>query len=668
MSRIIFLRISHIIFTFNKNGLFMQIYQVIIFLLLAMSAVHDSPRVIDISDLQEIKSPRELKLSPDGKKIFYTLYEQDKKLNKRVYHIWQMDLEGNNNKKITDYKNGETNIQFSEDNRIAFLSLNEGKQNIYSVDYDGNNKKLLFPSSASITSYLFSKDKEKVFYLATATSNKGVSLGLISSFFVADSAYPISELWCYDIKEDRKEKLLNDNVHVKSLSLSHDGEKLLLTIAPNAQPNDEILSEIYILYLNSGQLSRITNNKILERSVSWSNDGKTLYFLSDANEKMEIYYQQNIFRIDTLHKKSQMLMRDFKHEINSYFLNKNNNGLYFNANLGVTYNLFFYDFESTLYTQLTNEKAVLSRYFYDTKYDFILFTKSTATAPDEICMMDKDGKNIRRISNLNPWISRFLLGRVDIINWRSSDSVECEGLLYYPAKYDSSKKYPLIVQLHGGPAGSYTCQFQNDYISYSQVLSGKGYFVFQPNYRGSTGYGDEFMRAIICRYFEKDPEDVISGVNYLIETGKIDKERIGVHGWSAGGHLTNWLVTHSNIFKAASAGAGMCNWLTFYETTEMKYLREIWFEGSPKEKHDDYYRKSPVLYVKNITTPLLLMCGTVDKRVPYSQSVEMYEALKKNGKPVELISFPGNGHGLWQLDKQVQKMEKEIDWFRMYLN
>lgn len=646
----------------------MQIYQVIIFLLLAMSAVHDLPKSIDIIDLQEIRSPGELKLSPDGKKIFYTLYEQDKDLNKRVYHIWQMDLEGNNNKKITDYKNGETNIQFLNDSKIAFLSNNEGKQNIFSVNYNGGDKSLLFAHSAPITSFSLSADRNNVYFLSSVTSSQGINLGLISTFFNTDSTYPISELWRYDMKSKSKEKLIKMKVHIRAFALSPDGNKLALTISPNAQPNDEILSEIYIFYLNNGQLSRITNNKILERSVSWSNDGKTLYFLADANEKMEIYYQQNIFKIDTLHKKTQMLMRDFKHEINSYFFNKNNSGLYFNANLGVTYNLFFYDFESTKYTRLTNEKAVLSKFFYDTKYDFILFTKSTATAPDEICMMDTDGSNIRRISNLNPWLSRFTLGRVEVINWKSSDGVECEGLLYYPAKYDSSKKYPLIVQLHGGPAGSYTYRFQSDYISYSQVLSGKGYFVFQPNYRGSTGYGDEFMRAIICHYFEQDPEDVISGVNYLIESGKIDKERIGVHGWSAGGHLTNWLVTHSKIFRAASAGAGMCNWLTFYETTEMKYLREIWFEGSPKEKHDDYYRKSPVLYVKNITTPLLLMCGTVDKRVPYSQSVEMYEALKKNGKTTELISFPGNGHGLWQLDKQVQKMEKEIDWFKMYLN
>ena len=335
--------------------------------------------------------------------------------------------------------------------------------------------------------------------------------------------------------------------------------------------------------------------------------------------------------------------------------------------MGVKLNLFYYDLISGLNRQLTNEDAAITKVYYDTRYDFMLCAISSYDKPDDLYELGLDGKIIRKLTLLNPQLSQLGLSFTKVVTWKSNDGWFSEGLLYLPSDYDSTAKYPLLVQLHGGPAGSYNFSFSADYTSYAHILTGRGYIVFQPNYRGSTGYGDECMRSIIGHYFEKDVDDVISGIKYLVDAGLVDSNRIGVMGWSAGGHLTNWLITHYNSFKAASAGAGMCDWISFYGTTEIKYLREIWFNGTPYEKYNDYLMKSPVLYAKDAKTPTLLLCGALDKRVPLSQSEEMHTALKHAGCVTELIVFPDNGHGLWQLSKQKIKMEKEMEWFDKYL-
>jgi len=329
--------------------------------------------------------------------------------------------------------------------------------------------------------------------------------------------------------------------------------------------------------------------------------------------------------------------------------------------MGVKQNLFYYT--NGRWEQLTRLNAFIRYFVYDSKRDLIFCSISTSDKTDDIYILNKKGEIVRQVTFINPLLSNFILSKSKVIKWKSNDGKFVEGIVYFPIKYDSSKKYPLVIQLHGGPAASFTLQFQGDYNSYAHVLAGKGFFVFQPNYRGSTGYGDEWMREILGHYFEKDVEDVITGINYLAHEWLIDTNKIVIHGWSAGAHLTNWIVTHFHYFKAASAYAGMCDWISLYNTSEIKYLREIWFGGTPNEKYSEYYDKSPINYVKNVKTPLLIFAGELDRRIPVEQARIFYEKLVKEGVKTELIVFPENGHGLWQLSKQQIKMERELNWF-----
>jgi dipeptidyl aminopeptidase/acylaminoacyl peptidase len=263
----------------------------------------------------------------------------------------------------------------------------------------------------------------------------------------------------------------------------------------------------------------------------------------------------------------------------------------------------------------------------------------------------------------------FRLPRQEVIRWSGEDGVEVEGLLFWPLDYREGQRYPLIVQTHGGPASSDKFQFggSSDYI---QILTAKGYFVLLPNYRGSTGYGDAFLRDMVGHYFNQAHKDVMAGVDYLIHQGLVDGDRMGKMGWSAGGHMTNKIITYTDRFKAASSGAGASNWISMYAQSDVRVYRTPWFGGNPWEENapvEQYWEDSPLKHVAGVTTPTLFLVGELDYRVPMPQSVEMYRALKAQGVPTHLYVAPRQPHGWRELYHRLYKANVELDWWERWI-
>jgi dipeptidyl aminopeptidase/acylaminoacyl peptidase len=244
-----------------------------------------------------------------------------------------------------------------------------------------------------------------------------------------------------------------------------------------------------------------------------------------------------------------------------------------------------------------------------------------------------------------------------------------EGLVFYPQDYVEGQRYPLVVQTHGGPAASDNFGFQGSY-NYVQVLTAMGYAVLKPNYRGSTGYGDEFLRDMVGHYFQNAHLDVMAGVDALIDSGLVDGEQMAKMGWSAGGHMTNKIITFTDRFKAASSGAGASNWVSMYGQSDVRTYRTPWFGGTPWEEDapiDLYWEHSPLKDVAKVTTPTLLLVGQNDLRVPMAQSVEMHRALKSNGVPTHLYVAPREPHGWREMRHRLFKVNVELDWFERWV-
>jgi dipeptidyl aminopeptidase/acylaminoacyl peptidase len=194
--------------------------------------------------------------------------------------------------------------------------------------------------------------------------------------------------------------------------------------------------------------------------------------------------------------------------------------------------------------------------------------------------------------------------------------------------------------------------------------------VLQPNYRGSTGYGDDFLRDMVGHYFKNAHLDVMAGVDYLIEQGLVDGDRMGKMGWSAGGHMTNKIITFTDRFKAACSGAGAANWISMYGQSDVRIYRTPWFGGTPWQENapiDVYWENSPLSDVAQVTTPTIFLVGQNDARVPMPQSVEMHRALKANGVPTHLFVAPRAGHGWGELRHRLYKANVELDWFERWI-
>jgi dipeptidyl aminopeptidase/acylaminoacyl peptidase len=264
----------------------------------------------------------------------------------------------------------------------------------------------------------------------------------------------------------------------------------------------------------------------------------------------------------------------------------------------------------------------------------------------------------------------YAVPRQEKFSWKSKDGTQIEGVLIYPKDYTPGTRYPLVVQLHGGPEDSDKFGAGAGLLlSYFPVISGKGWFVLRPNYRGSTGYGNAFLRDVVNGYFKNMQHDVLSGVDALIKQGLVDGDRMVVMGWSAGGHLTNKLVTMTARFKAASSGAGLADWLSMASQTDRRDDRTIWFGGTPWQKNapiDMFWNASPLKDTANVKTPTLFFVGETDPRVPLTQSVAMYRALKFHNVPTHLYVAPREGHQWGEFRHQIFKANAELAWFYQY--
>lgn len=237
----------------------------------------------------------------------------------------------------------------------------------------------------------------------------------------------------------------------------------------------------------------------------------------------------------------------------------------------------------------------------------------------------------------------------------------------YPVDYQPGKRYPMIAEIHGGPAGSWTEAFPGNWGAAAHVWAGRGWAVFFPNPRGSSSYGEKFLRANIKDWGGGDFRDIQTGIDNIIAKGIADSTKLAQSGWSYGGYMTAWTLTQTNRFKAVMVGAGLTDMASMYGTNDIPRTIDGYFEAEPWNDPSEYAAHSAMTFIKQAKTPTLIEHGQADQRVPIGQSQELYLGLKKNNVPVELVFFPREPHGLGEPRHQLDKMEREYDWFAKYV-
>lgn len=318
---------------------------------------------------------------------------------------------------------------------------------------------------------------------------------------------------------------------------------------------------------------------------------------------------------------------------------------------------------------VTDDRQFYSGFSATADGEAVAFTANGPSASPNVHVSSTAAFAPRQLTDVNPQTSSLSYGEQRVVRWPSDhDGEEIEGVLTLPVGYQEGDRVPLLLVIHGGPAGNSANTFAPGGRYPIQVFAGRGYASLQPNYRGSTGYGERFRGLNRGHISGHDWIDVNSGVDHLIDAGIADPERLGIMGWSFGGHHTYWGITQTDRFKAASAGAGANDLISMYSQTDRPAFYHTYLGPKPWEDFDLYEERSAFRFADRVTTPLLIQVGERDERVPAEQSIQFYEAVKAIGKaPTTLVIYPGEGHGIQDVAFTRDVMERNVEWFERWI-
>jgi dipeptidyl aminopeptidase/acylaminoacyl peptidase len=627
--------------------------------------------IVDLLNLPNISDPQ---LSPSGGQVAYVQSETDWKNNRRVTHIWRVNRDGSGTVQLTRGERGESNPRWSPDGTtLAFVTRRDGDEvnQIYLLSTGGGEARRLTKHDTAVRSIAWSPDGRLIYFVAAdpKTAELKDREKAKDDVYAFDENYQQDHLWKVTVATAAEERVTSGDFSISSYNLSRDGTRIAHHRAPNPLFGYSLHGEVWVMDASGANAVQLTKNSVPEGGATLSPDNSRVLFTAQANEKFEPYYNANIFVVAAAGGPARDLTATVGHEIESADWSKDGRAIFFVANMGVHGELFEMAAEGGAPRQLTDGRHALRGWSFEPGPGRHVFSIDEPFNAGDIWTMPMGGAPERVTHVYDSLAKDFRLPRQEKAEWKGADGVTVEGLVFYPLDYKEGQRYPLVVQTHGGPQASDKFGFGR-WSNYTQVLAAMGYVVLQPNYRGSTGCGDPFLRDMVGSYFKNSHLDVMAGVDHLITLGIADGDRMAKMGWSGGGHMTNKIITFTNRFKAAASGAGAANWISMYAQSDVRTYRTPWFGGTPWQKNaptDLYWAHSPLKDVANVTTPTIFLVGEEDVRVPMPQSVEMYRALLSNGVPTHLYVAPREPHGWQEIRHELFKVNVELDWFETYV-
>jgi dipeptidyl aminopeptidase/acylaminoacyl peptidase len=633
--------------------------------------------LVDIAELPRVVDPQ---LSPDGKTVVYMLSQADWNAGRPVFHLWRQDTQGGAPVRLTTGA-GDTpgSTRWSPDG-LSIVFARAGQLMQLTFGGGAREPRAVSKHATSVSSPAWSPDGAFVYFLAAdaPTADERDRERRKDDIYALDENVRARQLWRVSIASGVETAVTTGPSSVLSYRLSRDGSLLVVGRAPTPLEDDKHSGELWLMDAAGGNAREITHNDIEEIQPELSPDKSRILFLAETNEKLEAYYNSNVFVMPAAGGPPRPALPDFPYAIDQAAWSPDGTSILAVANMGVHSEIIQIDVASRQWKPLTNgEHYIPPSWSLVPQAGRMVFQFDEPTRFGDVWTLDVPAARtappaapVRVTGAFDTFDATFALPRQEKVSWKSADGTTIEGLLFYPADYVAGRRYPLVVQMHGGPGDSDKFGAGAGLLlSYFPALTGHGYAVFRPNYRGSTGYGNAFYRDVVGGYFKNMHLDVMAGVDYLIKRGVADPDRMVLMGWSAGGHLTNKLVTMTTRFKAASAGAGVADWTSMFAQSDARTNRIPWFGGTPWQKNAPiaaFWNHSPLKDAANVKTPTLFFVGENDVRVPLAQSIEMYRALRSHGVPTHLYVAPREGHQWQELRHQIFKANAELGWFARY--
>jgi dipeptidyl aminopeptidase/acylaminoacyl peptidase len=634
----------------------------------------NEPKVMTAEVAEALQSVRSVYLSPCGEWVIYSVSKPavpgKDKYPSSEYRI--MPFSGGEDRFFLSGDGSPSSLKWRPGKKqLTFLASRDGKRQIWALPLDGGEAFALTSNDTSISSYQWDKDGTKIAFLATEPENEAITKAKKAGrdMDVVEYAYNFTRLYVLDMESKETRAITPAEYQVWGFDWAPDGSQFLITASEEKTTDARYMFQhIYLVDAASGERTRLLDSQEGKLGdVVWSPDGKHIAWNGGTNISDPSAGSLYVYSMET--------GEAVNHTGDAI---ETVSGVEWLDNETLAYTTIEFQ-HSHLYTmkldgsdknELLGTGPVFRGVSFSDDGTRLATSASTPTHPSELFVAEA-GKELQRRTFHNPHLKNFALGKQEIIEWETTDGWKIQGVLIYPVNYEEGKRYPLIVNPHGGPESSSMDSWSTSATSWGQIAAGKGYFLLRPNYRASTGRGVAFSKANHRDLGGREFEDVVDGVKHLVNIGLVDEKKVGCGGGSYGGFFSAHAATqYSEHFAAAVVFAGPSSQYSKIGTTDTTWenayvhydLHDWW------NHHELIWEFSPVAYVNNCKTPTLICHGENDKRVPIGQAQELFRNIKAaTDTPVQLVIYPRAGHGVRELAHRLDYAERSMLWFDKYV-
>jgi dipeptidyl aminopeptidase/acylaminoacyl peptidase len=625
------------------------------------------------------KTINTVRVSPDGKQTVFAVRELKliEGKNEFINHLYLSGNDKINTVRLTQGDKNNLNPKWSPDGKqIAFISNRNGKNNLYLLTISGGEAEQLTDSKTGITDFKWSTKGNQIAFISTdaATKEDDENKKSGDDWFFMNENFKQGRLYLLQLNNKNKEglpqltPLSKENRHINSFSWSPDDQWIAYAHAASPGVEDNVFCDISMINISSGEVKVIANTPVGENLPFFSPDGNYIAFYN-LDEK-GIWGGTTSVKVYSLKDGSVKKLADTPNgPADLIGWSSDGNSVFTLEPAHTSSRIFRLSIDGKQAIEWNaGIKGVLAGLELNYNGTHIGFVHQTTAIPQDGYISSTSSFSPIKISNINPELAKMTVPKTELIKWKSFDGMEIEGLLTYPLNFDAGKKYPFILNIHGGPAGVFSENFVGGSAIYPlAAIAENDIFILRPNPRGSNGYGLKFREANHRDWGGGDYKDVMAGVDYVISKGWADPDKMGVMGWSYGGFMSSWVIGHTNRFKVASIGAPAVDLVTQDLTDDIPSFLPSYMEKQPYEDWAVYDEHSPLRFVQNVKTPVLLQHGEADIRVPFSQGLMYYNALKRKGVPVRFLVLPRQPHGPAEPAMILKTAQTNLSWMLHHL-
>ncbi len=628
----------------------------------------------------KIKNITAVRVSPDAGKVLYTVREAMMTDDRSEYvnQVWLCNADGSNAVQLTKGDKNSANPKWSPDGRlIAFTSSRDGKNNLYVLPVAGGEAEKITDVKSAVGEYDWRPDGNAIAYtmIDPAESKEEKDKKAKNDWYYMDEEKKQNRLYVLWLNQKDTggkyvtKKLTKENYNVNAFDWSADGKSIAYSHGKSPEVNDNVYSDISLIEVESGTIKSIAATGAGETNPLFSPDGKMIAYYSTSDPvdwsgarhaKIYSVVDGKIWRLKATPDENGGLIG---------WTSDGKNVLWSEANKTLN-SVYLLSVDGKSITEWTKgAKDLLGAVAINSTGSHIAFTLQNPSKFPEAYISSLSAFSPAKVTDINAAHASKPLPKTEVVKWKGADGKEIEGLLTYPINYKAGQKVPFILNVHGGPAGvfSQACVAGNQGAYPIAAFAEAGYAVLRPNPRGSTGYGTEFRMANREDWGGKDYQDLMAGVDHVIKIGVADESKMGVMGWSYGGFMSSWIVGHTDRFKVASIGAPVVDLAHQNLTDDIEGFLPSYFKSNPWDDWSKYDAHSPLRFIQNVKTPVMLQHGEADLRVPFSNSVMFYNALRRRNVPVRLLALPRQPHGPQEPRMVLKTMQTNLEWFDKYI-